>query len=161
MDLSWLHSPGRGPTAHVAAGLEGSQASVAWAPVPTTHPLLCNPQEGGQETLGGRFPQSTAGGSEQVGAGLLPTARSRGVGHGDPLPRLESNTERKGVRGPGQRWPVGPQARCRRDPGRVRGRGEKAPEINSYVSIFQGKPQCSEIGVTERGCAQGYREACL
>ena len=51
MDLSWLHSPGRGPTAHVAAGLEGSQASVAWAPVLTTHPLLCNPQEGGQETL--------------------------------------------------------------------------------------------------------------
>lgn len=56
---------------------------------------------------------------------------------------------------------MGPQAGCRRLPGRVRGSGEKAPEINSCVSMFQGKPQCSEIGVTERGCAQGYREACL
>lgn len=79
------------------------------------------------------------------------------MGHEDPLPRLESNTERKGVRGPGQRRPVGPQAGCRRFPARVQGRGEKAPEINSYVSMFQGRPQCSEIGVTERGCAQVYR----
>lgn len=58
MDLSWLHTP-----AHMAVGLEGSQSSVPWAPVPT-HPLLGDPQEGGQETLGGSFPQSTAGGME-------------------------------------------------------------------------------------------------
>ena len=157
MDLSWLHSPGRGPTAHIAAGLEESQASVAWGPVPTTHPLLCNPRRVGRRPSGGasHSPQPEAQ-SRWGQDSCQQTARSRGVGHEDPLPRLESNTERKGVRGPGQRRPVGPQAGCRRFPARVQGRGEKAPEINSYVSMFQGRPQCSEIGVTERGCAQVY-----
>lgn len=75
-----------------------SQASVAWGPVPTTHPLLMQPQEGGQgDPLGGAY-SPTARGSEQAGAGLLlrQTARSRASARRSPPETGEQHRKERG-----------------------------------------------------------------
>lgn len=127
------------------------------------HPLLAvQPQEGGQETLGGRFPQSTARGSEQAGAGLLPTDSEeprRGARRSPP----ETGEQHRKERGEGSTAEAasGATGRVQEGSGEGAGKGREGPRDQQLCVHVPGETSVFRDRSDRAGLCPGLQRGLL
>lgn len=157
MDLSWLHSPGLGPLPLHRCGAGGKPGFSGWSLCPPPTPCCATPGGWAGRPSGGasHSPQPEAQ-SRRGQDSCRQTARSRGRGALKILRDWRATQKGEGGGGPRQAA-SGATGRVQEGFREGAGKGEKAPEINSYVSMFQGRPQCSRDRSDRAGLCPGLQ----